>query len=81
MVSRDEIRKPVELLVTDVFLGRDAKDDKVKGYIIGQVDSYGNVSGDVRISKPKKNVLIVEYQFNGEFHKKSAVEESILVLP
>lgn len=81
MVPGDEILKPVELLVTDVFLGRNAKGDIDKGWMVGEVDRDGNLSGAVRIPKPKKNVLVVEYQFNGEFHKKSALEESTLVLP
>jgi len=81
MVPRNDIDKPVEVLVTDALLGRDAAYQSIKGSMSGQMDIYGNVSGNVQMQKPKKNVLVVEYQYNGQFLKKSAIEEGVLILP
>lgn len=81
MVPRSNIDKPVEVLVTDALLGRDAALQSIQGSMSGQMDDYGNVRGNVQMQKPKKNVLVVEYQYNGQFLKKSALEETTLILP
>jgi hypothetical protein len=73
ILPNSEITKPIEILVTDALLGRTADSQSIKG----KVDYDGNI----RIEKQKKNVLIVEYEFNGEKNKKSAVEETVLTIP
>jgi len=73
MLPDGEISKPIEILVTDALSGRASGSQKIRG----EMDYYGNI----QMEKEKKNVLILEYEFNGEKIKKSAIEETVLVLP
>lgn len=81
MIPKGNITKPVEILITDALLGPNAKSQMITGSSSGSVDYYGNISMGTSTLKPQKNVLHLEYQYNGEKLKKSALEESILILP
>ena len=81
MIPRDEITKPVEVLVTDALLGAQANAQTVASSSSGNIDYNGNFNMITQTQKAQKNVLQVEYQYNGEKLKKSAMEESVLTLP
>jgi hypothetical protein len=81
MIPRDEITKPVEVLITDALLGPKANAQAVVNSSSGNIDYNGNFNMTTQTQKAQKNVLHIEYQFNGEKLKKSALEESVLILP
>jgi len=81
MIPRNEITKPVEVLVTDALLGAQANAQTVASSSSGNIDYNGNFNMITQTQKAQKNVLQVEYQYNGEKLKKSAMEESVLTLP
>lgn len=67
------VTEPVEIMVSDDLSRATANQGNL---LKGTVDSQGNVT-----LVEHKNVLTVEYSFNGTVRKKQAVEGSILVLP
>ncbi len=81
MIPRNEITKPVEVLITDALLGAQANAQTVVSSSSGNIDYNGNFNMTTQTQKAQKNVLQVEYQYNGEKLKKSAFEESVLILP
>ena len=81
MIPKGEITKPVEVLITDALLGTKANAQRVVNSSSGRIDYDGNISMTTQTQKAQKNVLHIEYQFNGEKLKKSALEESVLILP
>jgi hypothetical protein len=81
MIPKGEITKPVEILITDALLGPRANAQTVVNSSSGSIDYDGNISMTTQTQKAQKNVLQIEYQFNGEKLKKSALEESVLILP
>jgi hypothetical protein len=81
MIPRNEITKPVEVLITDALLGAQANAQTVVSSSSGNIDYNGNFNMTTQTQKAQKNVLQVEYQYNGEKLKKSALEESVLILP
>jgi hypothetical protein len=81
MIPRDEITKPVEVLITDALLGPKANAQAVASSSSGNIGYNGNFNMTTQTQKAQKNVLHIEYQFNGEKLKKSALEESVLILP
>lgn len=81
MIPKGEITKPVEILITDALLGPRANAQTVVNSSSGNIDYNGNFNMITQTQKAQKNVLQVEYQYNGEKLKKSAIEESVLILP
>ena len=81
MIPKGEITKPIEILITDALLGPRANAQTVVNSSSGRIDYDGNISMKTQTQKAQKNVLQIEYQFNGEKLKKSALEESVLILP
>ena len=81
MIPRTEITKPVEVLITDALLGPKANAQIVASSSSGSIDYNGNFNTITHTQKAPKNVLQLEYQYNGEKLKKSAMEESVLILP
>ncbi len=81
MIPKGEITKPVEVLITDALLGTRANAQTVVNSSSGSIDYDGNISMTTQTQKAQKNVLHLEYQYNGEKLKKSAIEESVLILP
>ncbi len=81
MIPRNEITKPVEVLITDALLGPRANTQTVASSSSGNIDYSGNFNMATQTQKAQKNVLQVEYQYNGRKIKKSALEESVLIFP
>jgi hypothetical protein len=81
MIPKSEITKPVEVLITDALLGPRANAQIIASSSSGSIDYNGNFNTITHTQKAQKNVLHIEYQYNGEKLKKSAIEESVLILP
>jgi len=81
MIPKVEITKPVEVLVTDALFGPQTEIQTATSFTSGGIDCDGNINMITHTQNLKKNLLQVEYQFNGEKLKKSALEESVLILP
>jgi hypothetical protein len=79
MLARHQ--EPPHGCCTVCSLGPRANAQTVVNSSSGSIDYDGNISMTTQTQKAQKNVLHIEYQFNGEKLKKSALEESVLILP
>lgn len=81
MIPKSEIKKPIQIIVTDELLGTRKNPQTVVNSSAGTIDDDGNIIMTTQTPKPQKNILRIEYQYNGEKLEKSALEESVLTLP
>jgi hypothetical protein len=78
LVPQGVITEPVSIQVTDELSSLAATQGSTT---TGTVTALDNNTAIVTLNEAKKNVLTVEYSFNGQVRRKQALEGSILVLP
>jgi len=78
LVPQGVITEPVSIQVTDELSSLAASQGSTT---TGTVTALDNNTAIVTVNEAKKNVLTVEYSFNGQVRRKQALEGSILVLP
>ena len=80
IIPQQDINEPIRIPVTDALYGRKTT-SLVGSTTSGRIDEYGNYWETTQTEKTSKNVLKLEYQYNGKTLTKMALEESELVLP
>lgn len=78
LVPQGVVTEPVSIQVTDELSSLAATQGVTT---TGTVTSVNSNTAIVTLNEAKKNVLTVEYSFNGQVRRKQALEGSILVLP
>ncbi len=78
LVPQGVITEPVSIQVTDELSSLAATQGSTT---TGTVTALDNNTAVVTLNEAKKNVLTVEYSFNGQVRRKQALEGSMLVLP
>ncbi len=80
LIPQQGITEPIKIPVTDALSGR-KRTTLVESNTSGRIYSGGYYEETTLTEKISKNVLQLEYQYNGQIFKKIALEDSELVLP
>jgi hypothetical protein len=78
LVPQGVITEPVSIQVTDEL---SSMANRQGSTTTGTVTSLDSTLAIVTLNQPKKNILTVEYSYNGQVRRKQALEGSVLVLP